>query len=376
MSRSAQWRSSRTSRIGARSDAAIRSCETAFEQPKPLLVRRQRRRLRDAGKPLAQRRNQAGEGWRTEAQVRTKLLGGDGTGVCLDRLDEGAVRRRPLALVAAAGEDARPVPACQLRELLRGARLPDPGLADDHDERSLARACPVEQADDPPHLLVPADERSGRQERGRLLRLVLDLGNADRVGKALQCLRSEVAEAERAAAGEEPRHGARAQDLSGLRSVAEPACGDDRRAEVAAASAAHDLADVEADAHAQALAVDRPHRPLLHRDRAADRVRGRREGRHLTVAEPLELLAAARGERFRQHAAVALEDALGPLVAQALHEDGRVDDVGEQDGRDRPSCQLGHAAGCSSRPHGGSTGGRLAPSVRGRLDSRACRAIA
>src|SRR5262249_51763577 len=153
--------------------------------------------------------------------------------------------------------------------------------------------------------------------------------------EALQNLGAEVTEAERAATGEEPRHGAPAEDLTRLRYVAEAARGHHRGAEVAAARAPHDLADVQADADAQALAVDRASRALLHRPRAAHRICRRCEGRHLTVAQPLELLAAARREGVDQHAMVALEDALGALVTQPLHEDGRVDDVGEEDRRDR-----------------------------------------
>src|SRR5262249_34971463 len=83
--------------------------------------------------------------------------------------------------------------------------------------------------------------------------------------------RAATREAHRGAAGEEPRHGAAAEDLTGLGPVAEAAGGHDGRPEVAAARVAHDLADVEADAHPQPLAVDRPPRTLLHRDRAAHR---------------------------------------------------------------------------------------------------------
>src|SRR5262249_30508332 len=107
--------------------------------------------------------------------------------------------------------------------------------------------------------------------------------------------------------------------------------------------------DVQAEAAAQALPVDRPHGALLHRDRAAHGVRRRRECRRLSVAQPLELLAAARRERVRQHAVMALEDALGSLVTQTLHQDGRVDDVGEEDGRDRRGHAASSFATCSAR---------------------------
>jgi hypothetical protein len=176
--------------------------------------------------------------------------------------------------VAAAREDTRPLAPRQLRDLLRQARLPDPGLADDHDERSIARLCPVEEANHPRHLLRAADERCGGEESRRLLGVVLDLDDADRLGEALERLGAKVMEAERAATGEESRDGARAEDLTGLGRVAEPARGDDGGAKVAAARAPHDLADVEADADAQALAVDRPPGALLHRDRAAHRIGG------------------------------------------------------------------------------------------------------
>ena len=136
-----------------------------------------------------------------------------------------------------------------------------------------------------------------------------------------------------------------------------------RRAEVAAARAPHDLADVETDANAQALAVDRPHGGLLHGDRAVHRIRRRCEGRHLPVAQPLELLTAARRQRVRQRAVVALEDALRALVTQPLHEDCRIDDVREEDRRDRSACDIGHGLRCNSRARGGSNS---APRARGR----------
>src|SRR5262249_33309522 len=86
------------------------------------------------------------------------------------------------------------------------------------------------------------------------------------------------------------RQGAGAEDLARLRRVAEAACGHDGRPEVAAAAVAHDLADVEADAHPQPLAVDRTSGALLHRDRAAHRVGGGGEGGQLPVPQPLEVL--------------------------------------------------------------------------------------
>jgi hypothetical protein len=39
---------------------------------------------------------------------------------------------------------------------------------------------------------------------------------------------------------------------------------------------------------------------------------------------------------------VALEDAVGALVTQTLHEDGRIDDVGEEYRGDRSPGGLGH----------------------------------
>src|SRR5262245_32008638 len=79
---------------------------------------------------------------------------------------------------------------------------------------------------------APADDRT--------------LDDADRVGEALQDLGAEVTEAEGTATREEPRHDAPVEDLPGLSRVAEPARGHHRGAEVAAARAPHDLADVPA----------------------------------------------------------------------------------------------------------------------------------
>src|SRR5262249_58237487 len=57
----------------------------------------------------------------------------------------------------------------------------------------------------------------------------------------------------------------------------------------------------------------------------------------------------ARRERGEQHAMVVLEDALGALVTQPLHEGGRVDDVGEEDRRDRRGHAASSFATCSAR---------------------------
>src|SRR5262249_26348900 len=133
---------------------------------------------------------------------------GDGAGVRFDRLDERAVRRRPLALVATTREHTRPPAPRQLRDLLRQARLPDPRLTDHHDERPLARLSSVEEAGDPRHLAGGADDRRGGRERRRLVRVVLALDDADRLGRALERLGTEVMKAERTTTGEQPRHGA------------------------------------------------------------------------------------------------------------------------------------------------------------------------
>src|SRR5262249_17889427 len=116
-----------------------------IEQTEALLVGLQRDRLRDGGEPPPQPPHPPGGRRGGGARGLAQRFGADGAGVRLDRLDERPVRRRPLALIAAAREDTRPVALRQLCPLLRQARLPDPGLADDHDERSVARLYPVEE---------------------------------------------------------------------------------------------------------------------------------------------------------------------------------------------------------------------------------------
>ena len=134
-----------------------------------------------------------------------------------------------------------------------------------------------------------------------------------------------------AAPVEQPHDDVAREDLARAAAVAEPPRDDDGRAEVVGLVDER-LADVEAGADLQPLARRRAPRRLLHGDRALHGVGGGVEGDHQPVAEPLHLVAAVRLDGLAQQAVVRLEDALRLLVAGALQQLGRADEVGEEDG--------------------------------------------
>ena len=153
-----------------------------------------------------------------------------------------------------------------------------------------------------------------------------------------------------------------AEDLAGAGAIAEAAGGDDGGAEVVA-FVAQRVAGVDADADRDALASDGTARRLLHRDRAADGVGGGSEGDHQAVAERLHLGAAVGADGVAEELVVGLEDALGVVVAGALHQLGRADEVGEEDGR-RGGALGGHSGRMLSGIRGWSSGS-AAPRSRG-----------
>src|SRR5262249_58871603 len=106
-----------------------------------------------------------------------------------------------------------------------GPRLPPPGVAAAGEALAPARRCPGEEPRQPRHLLVAADEGRSGQERRRLLRVVLDLDDADRLGEALDDLGAEVAEAEPPATGEGSRPGASPKEFTSPRGGAQAARG-------------------------------------------------------------------------------------------------------------------------------------------------------
>ena len=74
------------------------------------------------------------------------------------QLDDRSVREAGLVLMAARGEHHRPLIPCPPRELLRQARLSDPGLPLDHGQAAI-RLCPGVGVDERRQLVLPSHER-------------------------------------------------------------------------------------------------------------------------------------------------------------------------------------------------------------------------
>jgi len=152
----------------------------------------------------------------------------------------------------------------------------------------------------------------------------------DRCGEALELERPELGEPERLPPREQPDDDAAREDLPGLRLLTQPARDHHRGAEVVRLLAQR-LAGVQPEPLPGCAAARR----LLHRHGGAHGVGGRGEHGHQPVTEPFHLLAAVRRDGVLEQAVVGLEDALRPLVADALEQLGGVDEIGEQerDGR-------------------------------------------
>jgi hypothetical protein len=111
------------------------------------------------------------------------------------------------------------------------------------------------------------------------------------------------------------------------------AAGDDDRCPVEVAALRQRLAGVDADAHLQA--VGRAGRRALEVARAAHRRDGAREGHHEPVARRLDLVSTVGGHDRAQHREVPRAPGVGLLVAVAVVERRRADDVGEHDRDER-----------------------------------------
>ena len=218
-----------------------------------------------------------------------------------------------------------------LCELFDHARLADAWFTDEHDQSAAAGARIGELRLDARQLVVAADERRAAEHQAGLLGLVDDFARGDWRGEALQFEFAEIAERERLTAGEQRLDDGAAEDLAGTRAIAQPARGHDSGAEVVA-FVAQRVAGVDADADGDALASDGAARRLLHRDRTAYGISGGRERHHEAVAERLHLGAAVGADGITQELVVSFEDALGVVVAGALHQLGGADEVGEEDG--------------------------------------------
>jgi hypothetical protein len=208
--------------------------------------------------------------------------------------------------------------------------LADAGLADEHHKKAVTAPRFIEFLRQGGDLVATADEGRDGEHRKRVV-LVAHLVRLHGRGDALEGERAEVIERVVLASVEQARYEVAGDDLACLRLVAEAPGDDDGGAEVIRLVAER-LADVEAGADLEALAGGGAARRLLHGDGAADCIARGVERDHEAVAEPLHLVSAMGGDGLAKQSVVRLEDALGQVVARALEQLGRVDEVGEEDG--------------------------------------------
>ena len=269
------------------------------QQAMALLVGLQRGRLGQTRNSLAQLRDQLCDRSAVEAEVLLELPRVTLFCVVTDGLHEGAEGRLPVPFVAGAPEHHRPLLSCVRRELLERARLADPRLAHQHGEPALSRLGPLQELLEACDLVAASHKRSPAQDRRGALGFVHDLRDADGIGDALELAGAEIPEAKCLAAAEETRHGGAAQNLARLRAVAQAPGDHHRGAEIVTPRfLLQDLARVQTHADLKALLTGLELRRLLDRDRAAHGVGRGGEGRHQTVAQPLELLAPRGLHRF------------------------------------------------------------------------------
>ena len=267
----------------------VEEAHHGFGEPVALFVRlhgRRRERIRER-RPYARRQlpEDAGQG----ADLAARDVGGHGVDVVVERLDERTERRRPLALVARAPEDEPALSCERRRDLFRDAGLADARLPGDEGERTGAVPRGLAEPDERAQLLRAADVRRARRQAPRS-DVVRDLERRHRIRDPLELELAESRELESASSAQHAGDEVAAQDLSALRGVAQPARDDDGRADVVGLVLER-LADVDADADAQAFAVDRPPCGSLHRDRGANGGGGGRERHHQPVTRPLDVPA-------------------------------------------------------------------------------------
>ncbi len=150
-----------------------------IEQPHPLLVRAERRRLADVAQDIAQPRGDAGEDRGSLAEGCVQLIPIELPGSVDHRFGECAVRGLPFALVAGTADDGRDALAGKIGEFLEHAGLADARLPAEHHDAALAVAYFVEPVGQAPHLAGAADERRALQHRERVVAFVEDLTDLD-----------------------------------------------------------------------------------------------------------------------------------------------------------------------------------------------------
>jgi hypothetical protein len=189
------------------------------------------------------------------------------------------------------------------------------------------------------------------------------------VGKALQGVRSAVIETQ-------TRSGDEVLDSAGYQYLARPgercharADMDGNSGDVVAAAIA--FAGVHSCAHIQAklaVAIDR-------RDRAPDRAGGHVEGGEDSVARRVDLAATKTHERSADALIVRLEQVAPGIIADFGQDRGRIDDVGEHDGREYPLLGKSYARGSVAiNPEWFGLGERHGESVSTRVASHIDRA--
>ncbi len=316
------------------------------EEPVALLRGRERHGVGEIGQPFAQRRFQLGQRRPAGAQVGAELVAVGGERQGLQQLGEGRPGRHPLALETVSPQDLGAVACRPLGQLLH-----QPGLADAWFAGHQHQPAPAGGGLRPPgpeagKLAFPPHKWQAARDQLPGARLVVDGEGGDGLGHALQLELAQVGESEVRAAPQQTGDHVGAEDLAGLRPVAQAPGHDHGQAKVVG-RLFQGLAGVESNPDGEVLAVDRPAAVLLHGDGAAHGVGGRGEGDHEPVAQPLDLLSSVGGGGSGQQIVVGPEDGLGLLVPGPGQQFGGAHQVGEEDGDDpRP---LGHAPSVAHR---------------------------
>ena len=318
--RRAAWRPPQTAGIARPRDrrrrAAARAAGVARARARSGAARRPRPRLGRRGPRSAQRRRSgcsaSTNGW---------------CGV------SGSASQRPYSTIAPS--------ACARRPSSVASRvLPTPGSP--HMQHHLARARARSRemvaqrrqflAPSSQRLIVATSKRRRKRNRIRASRVPDDLACRDRRGEALERHVAQGAEAVASARAHDATAPGGGQDLAALRRVAQAPRDHDRSPEVVVL-VANRIADVQTDPHAQPqprlAAIVAQHRPL-HRHRATDGTDRAAERHHQSVAEALDLVAAARGHDVTQQPEVRAPQPLGLVVADPFEQLGRADQIGEQ----------------------------------------------
>jgi hypothetical protein len=137
-----------------------------IEETKARLVRVLRRRTGQIGQPLADDWKGAGDVRRSAPQVGSQSTLVRGSNARRHDLCPGPVGRCPVAVVPATDENRRSHATGQYRQLVSGARLPDPRFASQEHDPAAARYALLQRLAEQAHLGVASDEGKIQREVG------------------------------------------------------------------------------------------------------------------------------------------------------------------------------------------------------------------